>query len=126
MIAYGKEIPLLIWELWGAHPCETHPRYTDYAGAGGKFTHILAHLRDLQARGLPGGYLPEPTNIMLVMVMQNVAWAEEFFRGMGLKVVTGSRYLGGVHWVERGRKELAGQESRRMGGVYGDPCRGFP
>ena len=29
------------------------------------------------------------------MVLQNVARVEDFFRGMGIEVVTGSRYLGG-------------------------------
>ena len=61
----------------------------------GKLSHILAHLRDLQARGLPRGYFLEPTKSILFVAPRNLARAEEFFRGMGIKVVTGSRYLGG-------------------------------
>ena len=57
--------------------------------------HILAHLRDLQTRGPPRVYLPEPTKIVFVVAPRNVARAEEFSRGMGIKVVTGNRYLGG-------------------------------
>ena len=55
----------------------------------------MAHLWDLQARGPPRGYLPEPTKSILFVAPKNLARAEEFLRGMGLKVVTGSRYLGG-------------------------------
>ena len=62
---------------------------------GGKLRHILDHLWDLQVRDTPRGYSPDTTNIILVVVPSNVAHAEELFRGMGLKVVTGSRYLGG-------------------------------
>ena len=55
----------------------------------------MAHLRELQTRGPPRGYFPEPTKIILVVAPRNVAWAEDFFRGMGLKFVTGRSYLGG-------------------------------
>ena len=55
IIAYGIGVPPLIRELWRAQPRITQPWYADDAGAGGKFEHILAHLRDLQARGLPRG-----------------------------------------------------------------------
>ena len=62
---------------------------------GGKFTHILAHIWDLQVRYPPRGYFPEPTNSILVVYPWNVAQAEDFFRWMGIKVVTRSRYIGG-------------------------------
>ena len=54
-IAYGIRVLPLIRELRGDHPCITQPWYTNDAGAGGKFEHILAHLQDLQAQGLPRG-----------------------------------------------------------------------
>ena len=57
--------------------------------------HILAHFRDLQARGLPIGYFPELTKSILVVAQMNVSREKYFFRGMGLKVLTGSRYMGG-------------------------------
>ena len=53
-----------------------------------------AHLRYFQARGPPRGYYLEPTKSILVVAPRNVAWAEEFFRGVGIKVMTGHRYLG--------------------------------
>ena len=55
----------------------------------------MEHLRDLQARGPVQGYYPEPTKIILVVAPGNVAWVEEHFRGLGIRVVTGHRYLGG-------------------------------
>ena len=56
--------------------------------------HILEHFQDLQARGPPRGYFPDPTNSILFVALRNVAWAEELFRGMGVNIVTGSWYLG--------------------------------
>ena len=46
-------------------------------------------------QGDTAGYFPEPTNSILVVDPRNVTRVEEFFRGMGLHLVTGSRYLGG-------------------------------
>ena len=56
---------------------------------------VQAHFRDLQARGPARGYYPEPTKSILVVAPGNVARAEEHFRGLGIRVVTGHRYLGG-------------------------------
>ena len=55
----------------------------------------MEHLRDLQAWGPARGYYPEPTKSIVVVAPGNVARAEEHFRGLGIKVVTGHRYLGG-------------------------------
>ena len=54
-----------------------------------------AHFRDLQARGPARGYFPEPTKSILIVAPGNIARAEEHFRGLGIRVVTGHRYLGG-------------------------------
>ena len=64
-------------------------------GDGGEFTNILEYLQDLKARGPARGYFPDPTKIILVVAPGNVARAEEYFRGLGIKVVTGHLYLGG-------------------------------
>ena len=64
-------------------------------GAGGEFTNILEHLRDLQARGPARGYYPEPTKSILVVAPGNLVWAEEDFRELGIKLVMGRRYLEG-------------------------------
>ena len=55
----------------------------------------MAHFRDLQLKGPARGYFPETTKSILVVSEQNVPRAKEQFRGMGVQVVTGSRYLGG-------------------------------
>ena len=62
---------------------------------GGKFEEIMDHFRDLQLRSPDQGYYPEPTKSILVVAESNVPRAKEYFRGMGIKVVTGSIYLGG-------------------------------
>ena len=61
---------------------------------GNNFGKILAQFCYLQVRGPPRRYFPNPNKSILVVAPRNVAIAKEFFRGVGLKVVTGSRYLG--------------------------------
>ena len=95
MIAYGIGVLPLIRELREAHTCVTQPWYADDAEAGGMFNDVQAHFQDLQARGPARGYYPEPTKSILVMAPGNVNRAEEHFRGLGIQVVTGHRYLGG-------------------------------
>ena len=56
---------------------------------------MQAHFLDLQAQAPAQGYYPEPTKRILVVAPGNVAWAEDHFRGLGIRVVTGHRYLGG-------------------------------
>ena len=94
MIAYVIGVLPLIREIWDEHPRVTQPWYMGDAGEGGKFGHILENFKYMQARGPPRGYSLEPTRIILVMAPQTVARAEKFFRGMGVKIVTGSWYLG--------------------------------
>ena len=55
----------------------------------------MVHFRDLQLKGPARGYFPEPTKSILVVLEQNVPRATEYFRGMGMQIVTGSCYLGG-------------------------------
>ena len=68
--------------------------YADDAGAGGQFGDVMGHFRDPQLRGPAQGYFPEPTKSILVVADRNVPRAKEYFRGMGIKIVTGSQYLG--------------------------------
>ena len=95
MIAYGIGVLPLTRELREAHPHVKQPWYADDAGAGGTFIDVQAHFQDVQARGLARGYYPEPTKSILVVAPGNVSRAEEHFRGLGIRVVTGHRYLGG-------------------------------
>ena len=55
----------------------------------------MAHLRDLQLKGPARGYFIEPTKSILVVSEQNLPRATEYFRGMGMQIVMGSRYLEG-------------------------------
>ena len=55
----------------------------------------MAHFRDLQLKRPDRVYFMEATKSILVVAEQNVTWATEYFRGMCIKIVTGSRYLGG-------------------------------
>ena len=107
MIAYGIGVLPLIRELRSDHPRFTQPWYAYYTGAGGTFQKILEHFRNLQARGQARGYYPEPTKIILSVAPGNVAQAEDHFRGLGIRVMTGHRYLGGLHRGQRGGKGLA-------------------
>ena len=105
MIAYGIGVPFLIRELRNDNPWVTQPWYADDAGEGGTFQKILEHFWDLQARGPARGYYPEPTKRILVVAPGNIDRAEEHFRGLGIRLVTGHRYLGGYIGegeVERG------------------------
>ena len=95
MITYVIGVLPLIRDIWDALPCVTQPWYANDAGTGRKFGHILEHFQDLQARGPPRGYFPEPTKSILVVAQRNVARAYEFFHGMVVKIVNGSWYLGG-------------------------------
>ena len=95
MIAYGIGVLPLIRDLRRDHPHVMQPWYVDDAGEGGSFEAVMAHFRDLQLKGPARGYFPEPTKSILVVAEQNVPWAAEYFRGMGIKIVTGRRYLGG-------------------------------
>ena len=70
---------------------------------------MQAHFHYLQARGPSRGYYPEPTKSILVVAPGNVARAKEHFWGLGIRVVTGHRYLGGFlgdmaaerEWLEK-------------------------
>ena len=62
-----------------AHPGVTQPWYADYSGVGSTF----------------GGIRSELAKSILVVSPRNVLQAEAFFRGYGLQIMTGSRYLGG-------------------------------
>ena len=95
MITYGIRVLPLIRVLQVDHPRVYQPWYADDAGAGGSFTDILAHFKDLQLKGTARGYFPEPTKSILVVSEKNVPRANAYFRGIGMKVFTGSRYGSG-------------------------------
>ena len=125
MIAYGIRVLHLIRELWGAHPQVTQSWYADDAGAGGKLQQILEQFQDLKARGPARGYYPELIKSILVVAPGNAARTEEHFPGLGIRVVTGHRYLGDTRG-QRGGRELIGGKDKRVYRVCGYPCWGRP
>ena len=104
MITCDVGVLPVIREIQDTHPRVTWLWYSDDFGAGGSFSNVLARLQDLQGRGPQWGYFTEPTNIILVLAPRNVAKTEAFFRGMGLKLVTRSLYIGGF-MVDQGAEE---------------------
>ena len=55
----------------------------------------MEHFQDLQERDTPQCYFQEPTKSILFLAPRNLARADEFFPGMGIKIVNDSRYLWG-------------------------------
>ena len=96
MIAYGIGILLIICELCNVHPQVTQPWYADNTGKGGESDTLQEHMQEFLVRVSPQGYLPGPTKSILVVSLQNVQRAEEHFWAIRMRVVTGSRYLGGL------------------------------
>ena len=94
MIAYGTGILPLIRELRTAHPHVMQLWFTENEGAVGMVEALHDHMRNLLVRGPPRGYFLDPTKSILVVSPRNVQRAEDHFRGMGVQVVTGIRYLG--------------------------------
>ena len=58
----------------------------------------------------------EPTKIILVIYWDNFHQDQTFFQGMGLKLVTGSRYLGG--FIEGGMTESTWLGDKVRGGNF--------
>ena len=67
------------------------PWYDKNAGNEGHFVELSAHLEDLKVRGPPMSYFLDPTKSILVVLEKNVPRVDAYLRGMGLRVVTGSR-----------------------------------
>ena len=94
-ISYGIGILPPTHEICATHPHVIQPWYADDASAGGKFADIQEHMREMMVLGPLQGYSPEPTKSILVVSPRVVLKAEEYFRGMGVRVVSGICYLGG-------------------------------
>ena len=94
VIAYGICILTLISELCAAHHHFMRPWYTDDVDTGWKFAALQGHIRDMMVGGPPQGYFPCPIKRILIISHLNVLREEEYFSGMGVRVVTGSYYLG--------------------------------
>ena len=61
-------------------------------------------------RGPLRSYLPKPTKSILAMSPRNVPRAESFFRGYGLQIVMGRRYLRGFMGSEAAQNLWLGEK----------------
>ena len=71
---------------------------------------IKYHLEDLMLRGTYQRYFPNLIKIILVYSERNVLWDYDSFKGMGLKAVTGSCYLGGLLGYVVAQKDCLGDK----------------
>ena len=70
------------------------------------------------------GYFLDPTKSILVVAERNVPRAKEYFRGMGVQFITGSRHLGGFigeqeaedQWIQS-KVEGWAESVRKLAGV---------
>ena len=65
--------------------------YVGNAGYGGYFRCIKYYLDYQIQRKMYRRKLPYLTKIISVVLARNVPWAQEFFKGVGIKVTTGSQ-----------------------------------
>ena len=71
--------------------------YADDSACAGPLNSIHSWLWDLLIeRGPTYGYFPEPTNSVVVVASKYVEIAKSTFQNVGVKVVTGHRFLGDV------------------------------
>ena len=75
--------------------CSVASWYVDDAYVVGKFAALQDHIHGMMVRGPLRGYFLDPTKSILVVSLRNTQRAEEYFRGMGVRMVTGRRYLRG-------------------------------
>ena len=62
----------------------------------------------------PWGYVPEPTKRILFVSPRNVLKADDQLRGVGLRLVTGSRYFRGFIGDPVSEKELINKKVKRQ------------
>jgi hypothetical protein len=94
MMFYGVSLLPLINSL--PRDAETTPTwYADDASVIGPLISIKVWLTDLINRGPSYGYYPEPKKSYLVVKEKFKDVAEEIFGDLGVKIVTGQRFLGG-------------------------------
>ena len=119
MLTYGICILPLIRELCITHPHVTQPCYANDARVGGNFVIIREHIQDMMVCGPPWGYFQDPTKRMLVVSTRNIQRAEEYFRGIKVRMFTRSRYLGEFIGDPVLEKEWLDEKVKRVGVLVG-------
>ena len=69
--------------------------YADDSGAGASYDDLEKYFELLKVYDPSYGYTPQPHKCILVTSDRNLSSAKSKFERNGMKVVTGSRYLGG-------------------------------
>ena len=82
-------------ELQTSHSQETQPWYNNNEESRGSFQNIQIYLDDLMVRVPSRKYFLDPTKTLLVVSKNKVLWFQALFRGMGLRVMTSRKYIGG-------------------------------
>ena len=94
IITFGIGIFLMICKLYTTHAHIMQPWYGEDSVEGGAFEALHDNMYNLLVRRSLQEYFPDLTKSILVVFLWNVQRAEAYLRGMGVQVVTGSRYLG--------------------------------
>ena len=95
MPLYGLASLPLIRKLNIECKLDRHLWYADDSGAGATFDDLEKYFELLKVYGPSYGYTPQPHKCILVTSDRNLSSAKSKFERYGMKVVTGSRYLGG-------------------------------
>ena len=94
MLLYAVATLPLIGHL-NAHKHVIQNWYADDASAIGELEHVQAWLQDLMVKGPAFGYHPEPHKCYLIVTPRLKERSELLFGPLGVKIVTGQRFLGG-------------------------------
>ena len=94
MFAYAVATIPLIRKL--EDPLQTQIWFADDSSAIGEISTLRSWMDELLSVGPLFGYYPETSKSCLIVKEPFVSLAEEQFQGSGVKIVSSSRYLGGV------------------------------
>ena len=95
MPLYGLASLPLIGKLNNECTLDRHQWYADDSAAGATFDNLQKYFDLLKVYGPSYGYTPQPHKCVLVTSERNLSSAKSKFERYGMKVVTGTRYLGG-------------------------------
>jgi len=90
--------------------------YADDASAGGSLSDLREWFSLLCSRGPAFGYFPEPTKSFVVVSERFKGETEAVFGGLGVRVVTGHRFLGGFIGSLSGRNEYVQSKVHKWAG----------
>ena len=92
-VVFGFKIPL-VHSLRDTNRCK-QMWYADDASAGGLLRDLYDWLALLCSRGPAFGYSPQPSKCFVVVAAPFQHQAEDIFGDLGVRIVTGHRFLGG-------------------------------